>query len=91
MRGKKVKVGCNPEIKWEESIIENRKKGIWEIRNSDKFPSLLQKMHKAEVHGKIRPKNEIFILEKNIVLIKSGKNHKEKSYIDSEHKFIRIK
>lgn len=67
------------------------KKGIWEIRNSNKFSSLLQKMHKAEVDRKIRQKNEEFILEKNSVLIKSGKNNKEKSYVDWEHKFIRIK
>lgn len=48
-------------------------------------------MHKAEVDRKIRQKNEEFILEKNSVLIKSGKNNKEKSYVDWEHKFIRIK
>lgn len=82
MRGKKVKVGCNPEVKREESSIENSEKGIWEIRNSDKFPSLLQKIHKTEMDGKIRPKNEEFILEKNNVFIKSGKNNKEKSYVD---------
>lgn len=42
-------------MKWEEGSIEDSEKGIWEIRNPDKFPSLLQKMHKAEVDSKMGP------------------------------------
>lgn len=39
MKGRKVQVGNNPEIKWEEGGAEKSEKEIWEIRNAaDKSP-----------------------------------------------------